>query len=108
MRILFYVGHFPVLSQPFLLNQAIDMIARGHDVQIYAQKPDEEPAGESICVRMRDVRARVTYAPPVPRNVVERLRGAAAIIGAYGWRSPGSTSVRRSTGTGVCSSPWEW
>lgn len=90
MRILFYVGHFPVLSQPFLLNQAIDMIARGHDVQIYAQKPDEEPAGESICVRMRDVRARVTYAPPVPRNVVERLRGAAAIIGAYGWRSPGS------------------
>lgn len=36
MRIAFVVWRFPVLSEPFILNQICGLIDRGHDVQIYA------------------------------------------------------------------------
>jgi colanic acid/amylovoran biosynthesis glycosyltransferase len=36
MRIAFFLDKFPAPSQPFILNQIIGMIDRGHDVDIYA------------------------------------------------------------------------
>ena len=36
MKIAFLVGKFPVLSQPFIINQLTGLLDSGHDVDIYA------------------------------------------------------------------------
>lgn len=36
MRILFVVGHFPILSETFILNQITCLLDHGHDVYIYS------------------------------------------------------------------------
>ena len=43
MKILFIVGHFPVLSEKAILNQIVGLIKRNHDVYIYAKKRGETP-----------------------------------------------------------------
>ena len=37
MKIAFIVGEFPILSETFILNQITGLIARGHEVDIYAE-----------------------------------------------------------------------
>jgi colanic acid/amylovoran biosynthesis glycosyltransferase len=44
MRIAFVVGNFPALSETFILNQITGLIDRGHEVDIYAEKPRQEPS----------------------------------------------------------------
>jgi colanic acid/amylovoran biosynthesis glycosyltransferase len=43
MRIAFIVGRFPALSQTFILRQVTGLLERGHEVEIFAQRPGEEP-----------------------------------------------------------------
>ena len=43
MKIAFIVSRFPSLSQTFILNQITGLIDRGHEVDIYATKPDSNP-----------------------------------------------------------------
>jgi colanic acid/amylovoran biosynthesis glycosyltransferase len=38
MKIAFFVGQFPSLSQTFILNQITGLLDRGHEVHIYAKK----------------------------------------------------------------------
>ena len=45
MRIAFIVGRFPALSQTFILRQVTGLLERGHEVEIFAQRPGEEPVG---------------------------------------------------------------
>ncbi|WP_235425193.1 hypothetical protein [Heyndrickxia ginsengihumi] len=40
MKILFFVGEFPKLSQTFILNQMTGLIDAGHDVWILAKKAE--------------------------------------------------------------------
>ncbi|MCI1858050.1 MAG: glycosyltransferase [Sporolactobacillus sp.] len=42
MKILFFVGTFPKLSQTFILNQITGMIDAGHDVKVLAKYPADE------------------------------------------------------------------
>ncbi|MFU8804984.1 MAG: glycosyltransferase [Bradymonadaceae bacterium] len=39
MKIAFYIGTFPALSETFILNQITGLIDRGHDVHIFAARP---------------------------------------------------------------------
>jgi len=41
MRIAFFVTVFPSVSETFVLNQITGLIDRGHEVDIYAEKPEE-------------------------------------------------------------------
>ncbi|MBD2046336.1 glycosyltransferase [Coleofasciculus sp. FACHB-64] len=41
MRIAFIVGKFPTVSETFILNQIVGLIERGHEIDIYAQKPGD-------------------------------------------------------------------
>jgi colanic acid/amylovoran biosynthesis glycosyltransferase len=41
MRIAFLLGRFPSLSETFILNQITGLLDRGHEVDIYARKPDD-------------------------------------------------------------------
>lgn len=42
MKIAFFVGEFPVLSETFVLNQVIGLIESRHEVHIYAKEPNNE------------------------------------------------------------------
>lgn len=41
MKIAFFVNQFPSLSETFILNQITGLIDRGHEVDIYADRPDD-------------------------------------------------------------------
>lgn len=41
MKIAFFVNKFPTLSETFILNQITGLIDRGHQVDIYAEKPGD-------------------------------------------------------------------
>lgn len=41
MRIAFVVGRFPALSETFILNQITGLLDRGHEVHIYADRPED-------------------------------------------------------------------
>ena len=42
MKILFIVGKFPKLSETFIMNQAIGLEERGHEVSFVAEAPADE------------------------------------------------------------------
>src|SRR5687767_14729406 len=39
MKLCFFLARFPELSQTFVLNQILDLLDRGHDVEIIAARP---------------------------------------------------------------------
>ncbi|MCD6465753.1 glycosyltransferase [Candidatus Bathyarchaeota archaeon] len=43
MRIAFIVGTFPKLSETFVLNQITGLLDRGHKVEIFANRPGDDP-----------------------------------------------------------------
>ncbi|MBD3236125.1 MAG: glycosyltransferase [Candidatus Eisenbacteria bacterium] len=46
MRVTFFLGPFPIVSETFIVDQIMGLIARGHDVRIHAQAP--RPAQTTI------------------------------------------------------------
>lgn len=65
MRIAFFVNQFPVLSETFILNQITGLIDRGHQVDIYADRP----AGSTKVhpeVERYNLLARTYYFPTMP------------------------------------------
>jgi colanic acid/amylovoran biosynthesis glycosyltransferase len=51
VRIAFFVGEFPALSETFVLNQVTGLIDRGHEVDVYAERPRGEPCVHPDVVR---------------------------------------------------------
>lgn len=73
MRIALIAGSFPKLSETFVLQQIVTLLARGHDVQIFAfDKPDEKTMHADVH-RLR-LLERTTYLRN-PRNLVNRCAG---------------------------------
>jgi colanic acid/amylovoran biosynthesis glycosyltransferase len=73
MKIAFLVAHFPVLSEPFILNQIVGVIERGHDVDIYSL--DGMPQNTSKVhplVEQYQLINRTFYAPTRPNNELWR------------------------------------
>ncbi|MEO1800005.1 MAG: glycosyltransferase [Cyanobacteria bacterium J06629_2] len=66
MRIAFFVDQFPSLSETFILNQITGLIDRGHEVDIYCDRPGNRtkmhPEVEQYQLLDR------TYYTPIPRN----------------------------------------
>ncbi|MEL7011437.1 MAG: hypothetical protein AAGM29_23050 [Cyanobacteria bacterium J06588_4] len=66
MRIAFFVDQFPSLSETFILNQITGLIDRGHEVDIYCDRPGNRtkmhPEVEQYQLLDR------TYCTPIPRN----------------------------------------
>lgn len=83
MRIAFIVWRFPVLSEPFILNQICGLIDRGHDVQIYALNgaPDGQVKTHELVTRY-NLMARAHLVDCLPENgqyihVLKRFAGPA-------------------------------
>lgn len=71
MRIALSVTEFPAVSQTFVLDHAVGLIARGHEVELHALWPGSMQALHADVERL-GLMARVRYAPP-------RLAGTGAL-----------------------------
>lgn len=86
MRIAFVVHEFPMLSETFIVNQAIGLMDRGHEVDIFTRQlgPMEKVHPDVRRYGLLD-RVRVLS---VPENYVFRVISAIALIFKYGYRHP--------------------
>jgi colanic acid/amylovoran biosynthesis glycosyltransferase len=73
MKIAFFVAHFPVLSEPFILNQIAGTIERGHEVDIYSlDGPPDDISKVHPLVEKYNLIERTIYAPNRPNNELWR------------------------------------
>lgn len=88
MRIAFFVGRFPVLSEAFILNQITGLIDRGHDVDIYALEGPSNEAKVHPCVETYRLMERVHYFPEPPRNYALRVLEGFDLLSTHGLKHP--------------------
>ncbi len=82
MKIAMLVWRFPVVSEPFILNQITGLIDRGHDVHIYPLngKPDN-PGKIHPIVEQYNLLDRTYYPPTRPDNYLRRcLKGLRLVL----------------------------
>ncbi|MBW4667499.1 MAG: glycosyltransferase [Cyanomargarita calcarea GSE-NOS-MK-12-04C] len=82
MKIAFFVAHFPVLSEPFILNQIAGTIERGHEVDIYSlDGPPDDISKVHPLVEKYNLIERTIYAPTRPNNELWRwIKGLALLL----------------------------
>ena len=82
MKIAFFVAHFPVLSEPFILNQIVGTIERGHEVHIYSlDGPPDDTSKVHPLVEQYKLLERTYYAPTRPDNELWRtLKGLGLLL----------------------------
>lgn len=78
MRIAFIVGTFPALSETFILNQITGLIDRGHEVDIYAKQPRNDPSVHSDVTKY-NLLERTYYLDP-PSNEIYRFIKALGLL----------------------------
>jgi colanic acid/amylovoran biosynthesis glycosyltransferase len=80
LRIAVFVREFPALSETFILNQVSGLVALGHDVTIFAERPRDEPrihpnvARDGLIGRTRYLRMPRGKIPRVLYALVPLLR----------------------------------
>jgi len=85
MKIAFLVPDFPRLGQTFILGQLEGLLARGHEVVVYARRPEgaalDDRAAERFAARRREQPA--LRAARLPRTL-----SGLALVARHGWRHP--------------------
>lgn len=71
MRIAFLPGVFPMLSETPVLNQITGLVARGHEVDIYGDRPKRAEAYHPSIDRL-GLLARARYRPDLPATTLGR------------------------------------
>ena len=61
MRVAFFVGAFPVVSETFILRQITGLIDRGHEVDIYAEREPDVDSPVHPEVASYGLMSRTTY-----------------------------------------------
>ena len=87
MRIAFVIGRFPALSETFILNQVTGLIDQGHEVDIFADVPDDRGCVHNEVVRY-GLLQRTHYLPQLPEHYVARVMKGIGLIAGSGWKSP--------------------
>ena len=82
MKVAYFVAHFPVLSEPFILNQIVGTIQRGHEVHIYSlDGPPNDMSKVHPLVEQYNLLERTFYAPTRPDNELWRwLKGLGLLL----------------------------
>lgn len=70
LRIAFFLGSFPVVSETFILRQIVGLLELGHDVRIFANFRPEESAIVHPEVEKHDLLNRTTYVDGPLESVV--------------------------------------
>jgi len=72
MKIAFFVGEFPSLSETFILNQITGLIKQGHKVDIYAKTPKNK-SKEHFDIEKYNLLSHTYYYPHIPNNYLLRV-----------------------------------
>ena len=72
LKIAFIVGVFPGLSETFILNQITELLKKGHDVEIFSVRKNEELTHHEIINKLNLMRL-VSFFPLVPKNKILRI-----------------------------------
>lgn len=86
MRIAFLVNMFPLTTEPFVVNQIVGLIDRGHTVDIFARYRSGGDPVHSQVVKYQLMDR--TLCLNIPALRVERVKSAGKIILNWGWRRP--------------------
>lgn len=79
MRIAFVVGSvFPAISETFIVDQIIGLIRRGHEVDVYAEKPEHSTQLHPDIEKYRILER--TYYHQAPKNYLSRLLKAMQLV----------------------------
>lgn len=87
MRIAFVIGRFPALSETFILNQVTGLIDQGHEVNIFADTPDDRSCVHNEVARY-GLQQRTHYLPQLPVHYVARVMKGIGLVAGSGWKSP--------------------
>ena len=79
MRILYLANRFPALSETFVINQVAGMVARGHEVAVYALGGPAPHGAMHAEVAHHGLEARTFHGAPVPDALGARLGSALRI-----------------------------
>ena len=86
MRIAFVVDQFPTLSETFILGQITGLIDRGHEVDIYCDRPGNTTKTHPEIGQYQLLER--TYYNPIPTNVIWRyLKGIVLLLINF-WKAP--------------------
>lgn len=88
MKIAFIVGHFPQLSETFILNQITGLIERGHQVDIYASSPGDSTKVHPA-ISKYNLLEHTYYFPEVPENLLWRVTKGIGLLMTLGYQDPG-------------------
>jgi len=87
MKIAFFLGEFPAISQTFILDQVIGLIERGHEVDIFANEArDTDTLHPEI--EKYDLLKRTYYWPKIPRNYFLRLLKGLKLTALHTFKNP--------------------
>jgi len=87
MRIAYFVGGFPVISETFVVNQIAGMAARGCHVDIFATSAGTTTRLPEAVGQHRLIER--VHRLDAPRNYLLRLYRILLLLLVYGWRAPG-------------------
>ena len=73
MKIAFMVNQFPALSETFILNQITGLLDRGHEVDIYAYSPRNDPKVHADVEKYHLLKRVYPIHVSIPRNKIYRL-----------------------------------
>ena len=87
MKVAFVVTAFPTLSYTFILDKITGLIDRGHEVDVFADRPGQLDQMHPDVERYGLLNH--VYCPPMPNNVAMRYVTGAGLMLTRGWRRPG-------------------
>ncbi|MEO8199154.1 MAG: glycosyltransferase [Gemmatimonadota bacterium] len=79
MRVAYLPGLFPVLSETPVVNQITGLVARGHEVSVFADRPVAPGRYHESIDRYR-LLERTEYRPEIPRSLLQRWGGLRHLI----------------------------
>lgn len=82
MKIAFVVTHFPAVSETFVLNQITGLLERGHEVEIYADRPRKESSVHADVERFH-LFDKTRYAPRLPGHPLTRVAQACGLVARH-------------------------
>lgn len=86
MKIAFVVSDFPALSETFILNQIVELKKQGHQVDIYANKPRNEPKHPNV--DKYNLLSHTYYATQIPQNRWWRVLKSIGLILTNFFKAP--------------------
>jgi colanic acid/amylovoran biosynthesis glycosyltransferase len=88
MKIAFVVRAFPILSETFVINQITGLLDRGHEVDIFAQRPRKSALIHDDVYKYGLLK-RTFFKPLLPKNKIKRLLRGISIARSNREHDPG-------------------